>query len=350
MSAAAPKTVLAAKVVTLEKPKISGPPQAQDALGEDPVMAELEKAESEPQGAPPAPSVSAPVFSAYAEKPKKSGARGPLVAVLVLALLGGGIYAAWMTQPAFREIAQPQVDRVLALAGMAQPGRAPAAASATAKPAAAPVPAVAQTTPAPATNASLPQDAEQNGTVAPVPPPTSSAATATPTSAVLTSVAPASAAPGSVAPAASPATQAANPPAPVERTKTDTKKTDSDKTAASKTAAADAKTSSATSDAELPWERTTVILSSKGAEKRLTHSVQPKYPASVRLSGAEETMVLKTLVDESGKVAGARLVEGNAALAESAIKAVKQWRYRPYIRDGKALSFQTIVLIDFQHN
>jgi TonB family protein len=58
--------------------------------------------------------------------------------------------------------------------------------------------------------------------------------------------------------------------------------------------------------------------------------------------------VLKAVVDESGDVAAVRLVEGNAALATAAINAVKQWRYRPYIRDGKAMPFQTIVIVDFQ--
>ena len=59
-------------------------------------------------------------------------------------------------------------------------------------------------------------------------------------------------------------------------------------------------------------------------------------------------MVLKVVIDATGKVAGARLVEGDAALASTAIKAVKQWRYRPYVRNGETLPFQTIVLIDFQ--
>jgi protein TonB len=54
------------------------------------------------------------------------------------------------------------------------------------------------------------------------------------------------------------------------------------------------------------------------------------------------------VVDDSGKVESVRLVEGNPALAEAAIHAVKQWRYRPYVRDGKNLSFQTVVLVDFQ--
>jgi len=43
-----------------------------------------------------------------------------------------------------------------------------------------------------------------------------------------------------------------------------------------------------------------------------------------------------------------RLVDGNATLATAAIKAVKQWRYRPYLHDGKAQPFQTVVIIDFQ--
>ena len=58
--------------------------------------------------------------------------------------------------------------------------------------------------------------------------------------------------------------------------------------------------------------------------------------------------MLKEIVDENGDVAAVRLVEGNAALATAAINAVKQWRYRPYIRDGKAMPFQTIVIVDFQ--
>jgi periplasmic protein TonB len=90
-----------------------------------------------------------------------------------------------------------------------------------------------------------------------------------------------------------------------------------------------------------------VILSSKGAEKRLAHSVAPKYPADAR-AGAEGTVVLKEVVDETGKVAGVRLVEGDATLATAAMQAVKQWRYRPYVRDGKIEPFQTVVILDFQ--
>jgi protein TonB len=59
-------------------------------------------------------------------------------------------------------------------------------------------------------------------------------------------------------------------------------------------------------------------------------------------------VVLKEVVDETGKVEGVRLVDGNSAFAPAAIQAVKQWRYRPFVRDGKAQPFQSVVTIDFQ--
>jgi len=49
-----------------------------------------------------------------------------------------GFYALWTYQPGFRDLAQPQIDRVLALAGMALP---PTPASNPAKPSTQPAPA-----------------------------------------------------------------------------------------------------------------------------------------------------------------------------------------------------------------
>jgi TonB family protein len=91
-----------------------------------------------------------------------------------------------------------------------------------------------------------------------------------------------------------------------------------------------------------------VILSSQGAQKRLIYSVPPKYPVDQRPRGAQGTIVLKTDVQASGKVGSVRVVEGNPALATAAVDAVKQWRYRPYLRSGKAQPFQTVVIVDFQ--
>lgn len=299
----------------------------EEELSEDPVLAELDRVESEPQA-----KAVAPVFSAYPEKSKKgqSKSRGPLAAVFVLLLAGAGFYAAWMYQPGFRALVQPQIDRVLGLIGMPRQAQSTAPT---------PIPIRAVTPPAPATP-NLPEPSQAATT-----PATDGSAVVTTSDTAAKPPAQPTSVPGTpvgVDPAGKGVSKAeVDKPVVVPNV---TKRTvDSSTTTTGKSSAP-----AGAVDAELPGEKTAIILSSKGAEKRLAHSVQPKYPAGAHLTGSEGTMVLKAVIDENGKVEGARVVEGNTDLANVAISAVKQWRYRPYMRDGKALPFQTIVLVDFQ--
>jgi len=280
------------------------------------------------------------VFSSYEQKQKP---RSAFVALMALVVAAGGLYGAWMYQPGFRALAQPQIDRVLALAGKALPQtQAPQSATPVSQPAPAPTPVPpasavnAGNTPATATDALTSAAANSAG---------ASPATAAASVPIQPSV------PQDPAAVSTPSS-AANTAAPVAD------KPAADKLAADKSAVkpkvskpAEIKKVAANaplSDTPLPGENTAIILSSKGAEKRLAHSVPPAYPSGARAEGAEGTVILKEIVDENGKVEGVRLVEGNAALATAAMQAVKQWRYRPYVRDGKAQPFQTVVIVDFQ--
>jgi periplasmic protein TonB len=304
---------------------------------DDPVLAELERSELEEterkknvvrdSEAPKEPPTEVVARRPH-RQPKKEGA---LVGMFMLTVACGGFYAAWTYQPDFRAMAQPKVERLLALAGMALPPvqapqsiRSPAPARPIAAAVATPVRA---------------RDLKDAVLAAPPKPATEELSIAVgasaPASSLTTSTSSAAVAP--------PSTSAAMTPV---------SKTERNKTGASKIGdnIADSKIESpaVSSEARVVEESNAIILSSKGAEKRLIHSVPPKYPAEARSRGAQGTIVLKTVVDENGKVASVRLVEGNAALANSAIEAVKQWRYRPYVRDGKDLSFQTVVIVDFQ--
>jgi len=330
----------------------SSKPRPPVVPSDDPVLAELERAESEesarsqtqsvatPDHAPAPSDAHAPVFSSYEQKQKP---RSAFVALMALVVAAGGLYGAWMYQPGFRALAQPQIDRVLALAGKALPQtQAPQSATPVSQPAPAPTPVPpasavnAGNTPATATDALTSAAANSAG---------ASPATAAASVPIQPSV------PQDPAAVSTPSS-AANTAAPVAD------KPAADKLAADKSAVkpkvskpAEIKKVAANaplSDTPLPGENTAIILSSKGAEKRLAHSVPPAYPSGARAEGAEGTVILKEIVDENGKVEGVRLVEGNAALATAAMQAVKQWRYRPYVRDGKAQPFQTVVIVDFQ--
>jgi protein TonB len=260
-------------------------------------------------------------------KPAQSKNQNSLVAMLTLILAAGGLYTAWMYQPAFHAFAQLQIDRVMIIAGVSQiPAPSPMAVKPAPSLTPAPVPPPA---PASASNPDQTPAAASDPT-------TSTAAFATTSTPATAPSQPSTAARTTVAPTAS--TNATSPAAPSAAPGIAQVSQSSDLAKAP---------AAALSDKLLPGENSGIILSSKGAEKRLAYSVAPKFPPA-RAATTEGTIVLKALVDENGKIAGLRLVEGSPALATPAIEAVKQWRYRPYVRDGKAEPFQTVVILDPQ--
>ncbi len=60
----------------------------------------------------------------------------------------------------------------------------------------------------------------------------------------------------------------------------------------------------------------------------------------VHLKGSAEAAV-ELMVEPDGAVQCVRFKEGHPMLAADAISAASKWRFRPYIRDGKALPFRT---------
>ena len=81
---------------------------------------------------------------------------------------------------------------------------------------------------------------------------------------------------------------------------------------------------------------------------QLMHRVPPVYPAQARLLRLEGTVILAAMVMEDGTVRDVKLVEGSPVLAQSAVDAVKHWRYKPYELDGKPVKTETRITIDFK--
>jgi periplasmic protein TonB len=346
------------------------------SLSDDPVLAELERQElgETPAANPESAAVEATKTDGDSAKKKEEASkkdsssdkadhtpsfyvekkkpRGALVVMLTVSVLAAGMYLAWMYQPGFRPLVEPQLNRVLALAGL-PPIETPTPARPAQKPAL-PVPVTA-----PANGENSATDATATAADASSAPVSSPAAKTAPAPANSNNPTPAPPAPSSLAPTPAPTKVSAQtllPPAasPVAAPPKSDASSSAPKPATkpadgkSATAAAAAGTTVTPSTTPLPEESSTLILSSKGAQNRLEYSIQPKYPADARAGSAEGTVVLKVIVGDGGKVQGVRLVEGNPALATAAVQAVRQWRYRPFVRDGKNSAFQTVVMIDFQ--
>ncbi len=62
---------------------------------------------------------------------------------------------------------------------------------------------------------------------------------------------------------------------------------------------------------------------------------------------ARGVVALTAELDSEGKVRSVKVITGNHALAAAAVRAVRQWRYRPYMKDGQPVATETNILISF---
>ena len=336
---------------------IGEPAHASFPPSDDPVLAGLEAMEAEQgqssQAGSPA-EVPDENESSPPQNPKKNENRNQsrtlVLAAAALVLVCGGVYGAWMTQPEFRSLAQPLISRALTLAGKPTPAQAGSAAAVAVKPDVPPPPVPSTPTPgADAANTSQADNSQPATTQTPADiitvatsPSANAHATATPSTEQTQAAMPAqNVTPQNVTPQnVTPMLAAVVPSKPMDVGKpvATQNKIAQQSSVAAKLASADATPTIVNPE---------VILSSKGAESRLIHTVKPAYPAAAKAAAEDSTVVLKAVIDDDGNVVGTQLVKGNAALAESAAAAVKQWHYRPYVRDGKTVPFQTIVMLDF---
>ena len=57
---------------------------------------------------------------------------------------------------------------------------------------------------------------------------------------------------------------------------------------------------------------------------------------------------LQATISRSGTIENLRVASGLPVLQQSAIDAVKQWRYRPYLLNGDPVEVETTIDVDFK--
>ena len=83
------------------------------------------------------------------------------------------------------------------------------------------------------------------------------------------------------------------------------------------------------------------------AEANLVYEVAPKYPPEAGRARIEGTVVLMAVIGKDGTVRDVRVQSGLPLLAQAAIEAVKQWRYRPYLLNGEPVEIDSQITINF---
>lgn len=90
------------------------------------------------------------------------------------------------------------------------------------------------------------------------------------------------------------------------------------------------------------------VSSGKVSAGKLIYRVQPEYPSAARKAHTQGTVVLCATIAKDGKLRNVRAFSGPEELIPSAIKAVEQWRYQPYLKNNEPVDVDSEIHLGFK--
>jgi TonB family protein len=89
-------------------------------------------------------------------------------------------------------------------------------------------------------------------------------------------------------------------------------------------------------------------VSPEAAEGSVLHRVEPDYPEEARQQQIQGPVVLDVRAGRDGSIREVRLLSGQLLLADAAMAAVKQWRFKPLVVNGQPVEMQTTITLNFR--
>jgi TonB family protein len=81
---------------------------------------------------------------------------------------------------------------------------------------------------------------------------------------------------------------------------------------------------------------------------KLITSVAPVYPTLAKSQHVSGSVLIDALIDATGHVIAMKVVSGPTLLHQSAMDALRQWKYQPALLDGRAVPMHLTVTIQFR--
>jgi len=88
-------------------------------------------------------------------------------------------------------------------------------------------------------------------------------------------------------------------------------------------------------------------LAAETAVANLLVRVEPDYPDKAREQKIQGSVVLDVVVGKDGKVQGISAISGDPQLVLAAAHAVQQWRFKPWVRNGHPVLFESRMTLNF---
>lgn len=90
-----------------------------------------------------------------------------------------------------------------------------------------------------------------------------------------------------------------------------------------------------------------IRVSAQVATMRLLHRVSPVYPQIAQVARIQGTVAFHVIIATDGSVKELQYTAGPPLLMRAAMDAVKQWKYSPFVLNGRAIEMDTSIVVVF---
>ena len=104
-------------------------------------------------------------------------------------------------------------------------------------------------------------------------------------------------------------------------------------------------TSAATTDNSQAKQTKRLSVSAAAMADNLISKAVPTYPPDAKKAKIQGKVVLSAVIDTQGNIQNLRVISGPRELQQSAIDAVRQWKYKPYLLNGDPVEVSTSINI-----
>ncbi len=79
----------------------------------------------------------------------------------------------------------------------------------------------------------------------------------------------------------------------------------------------------------------------------LIAEIKPQYPPMAKTARIQGSVVLHAVISKNGTIEQLQVISGHPMLQQSALDAVRQWRYKPYFLNGEPVEVDTTITVNF---
>ena len=97
-----------------------------------------------------------------------------------------------------------------------------------------------------------------------------------------------------------------------------------------------------------PRERSRVVKGGDVQAALLIYRVNPVYPSLMQQIRKSGRVDLHAIISTDGTIESLQVISGDPGFYQSALEAVRQWRYRPTILNGQAVEVETVITVIYK--